>query len=99
MIHDGIRGFESATQMSNDNIDNASTYGVDWETIKVSDLGDLDEGDTDDKQSNPFDTRPKEFTDVPCHPPNCPFTIEQLTYLDRELQSKVDVASRSMFIR
>lgn len=51
-------------------------------------------------EENPFRiTTPSLLSNVPCEPPDCPLTPQQITILDLVLAEKFDTNSRSMMVR
>lgn len=59
----------------------------------------LQENPQDWENENPFHAHPTQLSEVPCEPPNFPFTPEQVALLDETLRERVDLTSRSMLIR
>ena len=98
LIEDGPRGYTAV----DDNVQDLSTYGVDWEvaddpTLMAHHLAhNPEEGPA---PNTPFGSKPANLAQVPCEPPNCPLTDEQVAYLDFTLSQTVDVTSRNMLIR
>ncbi|KAJ6461828.1 hypothetical protein C8R47DRAFT_1058373 [Mycena vitilis] len=99
MVQDGPRGIESVDETVADA--DISGYGVDWQVADEPRLMHhlLEQNPQDWEDENPFCTGPAQLSDVPCEPPTCPFTVEQITLLDTTLRDRVDVTSRSMPIR
>ncbi|KAJ7247565.1 hypothetical protein C8J57DRAFT_1080766 [Mycena rebaudengoi] len=101
MLQDGPRGIQHVLDAASDNVEDVASYGVDWEVADEPDLMRhlLDENPQDWENENPFYAGPTELSDVPCEPPNCPFTPAQVAWLDATLRERVDMTSRSMEIR
>jgi hypothetical protein len=101
MIQDGPRGIQRLLTALDEDVDDLSAYGVDWEDMEdavvMNHLLDQNPQDWDDE--NPFTTAPSSLSEVICEPPNCPFTSAQVDYLDRQLALRVDVGSRNMNTR
>ncbi|KAJ7626029.1 hypothetical protein FB45DRAFT_750837 [Roridomyces roridus] len=103
-IQDGARGLErivNPTERDGDDVQDPSTYGIDWEVADDPALMThlLDENPQEWDEGNPFTLAPDQLSDVPCEPPDSPFTLEQITFLDEQLAANVNLASRSMVVR
>ncbi|KAK7041382.1 hypothetical protein R3P38DRAFT_3260940 [Favolaschia claudopus] len=101
MVQDGPRGLGDVVEPVDEPVDDIASYGVDWEVANDPRLMRhlLEENPQDWEDENPFHAAPSQLSDVPCRPPNCPFTVEQVALLDRILAERVDVTSRNMVIR
>ncbi|KAJ7079033.1 hypothetical protein C8R43DRAFT_1092889 [Mycena crocata] len=101
MVQDGPRGLERFFEPPEEDVSDPATYGIDWE------VGDdptlmchlLTQNPQDWEEHNPFAPGIADLSDVPCEPPNCPFSPEQIEYLDVQLGARVDTTSRSMNVR
>lgn len=98
LIQDGPRGFDEAQQ---EVVDNVEEYGVDWEVAEDETLMAhlLENNPQEAVAPNAFSVKPAHLSDVPCEPPNCPLTPEQVEYLNSTLQTRVSLVSRSMDVR
>ncbi|KAK6991956.1 hypothetical protein R3P38DRAFT_3437757 [Favolaschia claudopus] len=101
MVQDGPRGLGDAVEPVDEPVEDIASYGVDWEVADDRRLMHhlLEENPQDWEDENPFHAAPSQLSDVPCEPPNCPFTAEQVVLLDRLLAERVDVTSRNMVMR
>ncbi|KAJ6474110.1 hypothetical protein DFH09DRAFT_1462008 [Mycena vulgaris] len=77
------------------------TYGIDWDVANDPGLMThlLDQNPQDWSERNLFAPGLDTLSHVPCEPPNSPFTVEQIAFIDAELAAEVDVTSRSMHVR
>jgi hypothetical protein len=101
-VQDGPRGIQHLVPTPPDEIvDDPALYGIDWEVIDnpllMNHLLEYNPQEWDDK--NPFTAGPPNMSEVRCEPPNCPFTDNQVDYLDESLSLRVDVHSQSMQVR
>lgn len=102
MYDNGPRGVQHHPVPQDEQIDDIQTYGIDWEDAQDPALMDhlLVNNPQDRDKENPFNmTHPSTLSDVPCEPPNCPFTPQQLQLLDSTLADRVDMRSRSIVVR
>ncbi|KAJ7106393.1 hypothetical protein C8R44DRAFT_834397 [Mycena epipterygia] len=101
MIHDGPRGLERFVDPPEEDVGDPSTFGIDWDDAADPALmrHHLMQNPQEWDDHNPFAPGIQEMSDVPCEPPNSPFSAEQVAYLDRELAAVVDLTSRSMPVR
>lgn len=104
MYQDGPRGVQYQTVPSEEEIEDVENYGVDWEDAEDPVIMDhLHANNPQDRghdEDNPFhSTTPSSFSDVPCEPPNCPLTPQQVHILDTVLPQRVNLSSRSMVTR
>ncbi|KAF8137870.1 hypothetical protein K438DRAFT_2120177, partial [Mycena galopus ATCC 62051] len=100
-LQDGPRGLERMVSPLEEEVEDLSTYSIDWDvrdnlTLMPHHL--LKNPEEWDKCS-PFSTEPQDLSEVPCDAPDSPFSDEQISYLDRELAAIVDLTSRSMTVR
>ncbi|KAJ7719400.1 hypothetical protein B0H16DRAFT_1336729 [Mycena metata] len=81
-------------------VDDPASYGIDWQVNDKPHLMRhlLAENPQDWENENPFHALPAQVSDVPCEPPNCPFTPDQVALLDSTLRKRVDMTSRNMLI-
>lgn len=98
MIHDGARGLRHI--LEEEPIEDLATYGVDWETLHDRALMRhfLQENPQEWEDENPF-TTPGNLSHVPCEPPNCPLSQEEIGILNAGLQERVDLNTGSMLQR
>ncbi|KAJ7828527.1 hypothetical protein B0H13DRAFT_1656189 [Mycena leptocephala] len=102
MVQDGPRGIGHMREPVDEPVEDVAGYGVDWEVAAEPRLMHhlLEQNPQDWEDENPFHAPPSgQLSDVPCDPPTCPFTPEQVVLLDETLQQRVDVTSRNMVIR
>ncbi|KAJ7220271.1 hypothetical protein GGX14DRAFT_532855 [Mycena pura] len=101
MVQDGQRGIGHMYDTVDEPVDDNASYSVDWDVADDSRLMAhlLHENPQDWEDENPFHGQPAQLSDVPCEPPNCPFTPAQVELLDRTLRDRVDVQSRNMEMR
>lgn len=101
MVQDGPRGISHMVEAVDEPVDDPSSYGVDWHVTEEPRLMRhlLRENPQEWENENPFHTPPTQLSDVPCEPPNCPFTPAQVEVLDRTLSERVNLTSRDMLIR
>ncbi|KAF7323543.1 hypothetical protein MKEN_00574400 [Mycena kentingensis (nom. inval.)] len=101
MVRDGPRGLEYVQEPPEEEVTDPEMYGVDWEAMEDPQLMRhyLENNLEDSEDSNPFTFTPEKLSHVPCDPPDCPLTPEELDYFDRELAASVDLSSRSMAVR
>ncbi|KAJ7754330.1 hypothetical protein DFH07DRAFT_868568 [Mycena maculata] len=101
MIQDGPRGLEQFIEPPSEPLEDPSTYGIDWDVIDNPTLmrHHLMENPEEWADHNPFAPAVQDLSDVPCEPPSCPFSPEQILYLDDNLAAAVDITSRSMEVR
>ena len=101
MVQDGPRGLDAILSATEEDIADPSTYGIDWEVADDPALMHhlLENNPQDWEDTNPFTVGPTTLSDVPCNPPDAPFTAQQIAYLDRQLSLYVDLQSRNMSVR
>jgi hypothetical protein len=101
MVQDGPRGLQQIFEPVDEVVEDIASYGVDWQVANEPRLMQhlLEQNPQDWENENPFRAPPAQLSDVPCEPPNCPFTPEQVALLDETLRGRVDVTSRNMGIR
>ena len=101
MYQDGPRGVEYQLVPPEEEVDDLEVYGVDWEDAEDPVLmAHLHANNPQDEDENPFHTTtPSSLSDVPCEPPNCPLTPEEVVILDTILAQRVNLSSRSMVVR
>ncbi|KZP22306.1 hypothetical protein FIBSPDRAFT_910514 [Athelia psychrophila] len=101
LIQDGPRGLQGMLAPVDDATLDLPSYGIDWQVANdprfVNHL--LRENPQEITPQNPFQTVPSHQAHVPCTPPNCPFTHEQVQWLDNMLEDSVDMAARGMHMR
>ncbi|KAJ7042279.1 hypothetical protein C8F04DRAFT_1208163 [Mycena alexandri] len=94
MVQDGPRGISHMVQPVDEPVDDPTSYGERHLMHHP-----LQENPQDWENKNPFHAHPTQLSEVPCEPPNFPFTPEQVALLDETLRERVDLTSRSMLIR
>ena len=103
MIQDGPHGILPLPESLEEDVEDPSMYGIDWEVADDPTLMNhlLTENPQDWVEENPFiaSTGPPTFSHVPCESPNCPLSPEQVNMLDTMLAMRVNIHSRSMEIR
>ncbi|KAJ6616377.1 hypothetical protein B0H10DRAFT_1799635 [Mycena sp. CBHHK59/15] len=94
-LQDGPRGIEYHTQAVDEDLEYPSIYGIDWDVADDSMLMNhlLHQNLQEWEEHNPFAPGLDTLSDVPCEPPNSPFTAEQIAMVDVELAARVDVTS------
>lgn len=101
LLQDGPRGITGLLEPANEEVENPDEYGIDWDAAAderlMAHLQVHNPQDTPD--ANPFSNAPATAAHVECQPPNCPFTDDQVRWLDATLQTQVDVSSRVMQTR
>ncbi|KZV64275.1 hypothetical protein PENSPDRAFT_615635 [Peniophora sp. CONT] len=100
MLEHGPRGMQRRTAPHVDNVDDVPAYGVDFDIFNDANVvaHHMDNNEHDWESGNPFDTvaPPERTQEVVCEPANCPFTAQEVAYLDQQLRLRVDVTSTSM---
>ncbi|KAJ6608183.1 hypothetical protein B0H10DRAFT_2166639 [Mycena sp. CBHHK59/15] len=100
-LNDGPRGLERMVTPLDEEVPDPTTYGIDWEVIDDPTLmhHHLMQNPQEWENNNPFAPSVQDLSEVPCEPPDSPFTPAQIAHLDREITAAVDLTSRSMNIR
>lgn len=77
-----------------ENIGDVAQFGIDWEGLEDEDLiRELQERG----EENPFDNyAPDRLNEVPCEPPHCPLTRDQVDGLDAFLQTQFNMQSNNV---
>lgn len=100
MVRDGPRGLD-AIEPIDDRVEDIEGYGIDWEVADepqyMNHLLDNNPHALDDE--NPFRDTPFHLHEVPCDPPDCPFSADVLQLLDQTLAAQVSLESNSMLQR
>ncbi|KAJ7182536.1 hypothetical protein C8R43DRAFT_868721 [Mycena crocata] len=101
MLQDGPRGLQRRVDPFTEQVDDPQIYGIDWEVADDPQMMNhlLHENPQEWEENNPFATGPATLSNVPCEPPNSPFSPAQISLLDQHLEILVDVHSRSMGVR
>lgn len=101
MIQDGPRGLEGIAEPVDEEVEDVASYGIDWVDAEDPALMQhlLNNNPHDWDEDNPFAPGPTQLSHVPCDPPDCPFSQDEIQQLDEELGRRVNTASRSMEIR
>lgn len=100
LLQDGPRGVQAHADPIDEQVEDVAAYGVDWDVaanpVLMQHL--LQHNPQDQARPNPFNIAngPAALSDVPCEPPDCPFTTEQVQWLDLILSQRVNLDSRSM---
>ncbi|EIM83911.1 uncharacterized protein STEHIDRAFT_62067 [Stereum hirsutum FP-91666 SS1] len=101
----GARGLDYITADDQVVTEDPTGYGIDWEVHGNPTLlaHHLENNPQEWESENPFASAgsPDRLSDVPCEPPNCPFTPQEVAILDRELYAEfgTSLASRDMIVR
>ncbi|KAF7364508.1 hypothetical protein MVEN_00319500 [Mycena venus] len=94
MLQDGPRGLEYRAEPPSDDVEDPTTYGIDWDVADDSTLMThlLDQNPQDWDEHNPFSPRQDALPHVPCDAPDAPLelTREHIAALDAELASTFD---------
>ncbi|KAJ6620109.1 hypothetical protein B0H10DRAFT_2163679 [Mycena sp. CBHHK59/15] len=100
-LNDGPRGLERMAAPLDEEVPDPTTYGIDWEVVDDPTLmhHHLMQNPQEWENNNPFAPSVQDLSEVPCEPPDSPFTPAQIAHLDREIAAAVDLTSRSMNIR
>jgi hypothetical protein len=109
MLEEGLRGVELSGEdnedIGEDNFEeNLAGFGVDWEALDDPQIRNhhdeanvVEGGIDDDIAANPFELHePATFSHVEVEEPNCPFSVEQVQFLDSQLASQGLWGSRSV---
>lgn len=101
MVSDGPRGIRQVNDAVDEVVQDPALYGIDWQVANDQRLMThlLDNNLQDWEEENPFAGQPQTYSNVPCEPPNCPLTAEQVAMLDEALQERVDLTSKDMTVR
>lgn len=102
MIEDGLRGVTGLNAMDEEVPEqDLAGYGIDWEVADNARYmrHHLDNNVEPGVVANPFQVGPSTLSDVPCEPPNCPFTADEVHSLDVHLAATGHVGSRNMHLR
>lgn len=101
MLTDGPRGLLRRTQPVEEDVEDASTYGIDWVVADDPALMNhlLTENPQDWSDRNPFAPGLETLSQVACEPPNSPFDLVRIAALDAALAAELDLTSRSMHVR
>ncbi|KAF7345496.1 hypothetical protein MVEN_01568100 [Mycena venus] len=103
MLQDGPRGLEYRAEPPSDDVEDPTTYGIDWDVADDSTLMThlLDQNPQDWDEHNPFSPGQDALSHVPCDAPDAPseLTREHIAALDAELASTFDTSSRNMHVR
>lgn len=102
MVSDGPRGIRQVQSHATDeDVGDLASYGIDWQVAHDHRLMThlLDNNLQEWEEENPFVGQPLTYSDVPCEPPNCPLSDEQVRLLDSALLERVDLMSRNMTVR
>ncbi|KAJ7586766.1 hypothetical protein C8J56DRAFT_787332, partial [Mycena floridula] len=102
MVQDGLCGVGLRVDQPLDlAVEDPESFGIDWEAADDGDLMDhlIQHNPQEWDDENPFVNGPATQSHVPCEPPKCPLTEEEITILDTGLASRVDLRSRNMQMR
>jgi hypothetical protein len=91
MVEDGPRGLPVFKEPIDEDVEDIASYGVDWDDInnpRIIAHHDIHNNDDNTGHHNPFVThQPERPTVVLLPEANCPFTPEQLRFLDNQLEA------------
>jgi hypothetical protein len=101
MLQDGPRGMQHLLTPPDERVDDLASYGIDWDVIDDQRLMNhlLRENPQDWEDQNPFSFGPTNQSHVPCEPPDCPLSADQVIWLDDHLAGMVDLNARNMQMR
>lgn len=104
MVQDGLRGvtgFSASRDEEHLAAEDVAGYGIDWDVADNARFMRhlLDNNPEAGVVPNPFQIGPATLSDVPCNPPNCPFTAAEVHSLNVHLAGTGHIGSRSMHIR
>lgn len=103
LLQDGPRGIQAHPTPPEEDLQDIAAYGIDWDVVADPLVMDhlLQNNPQERANPNPFDTSrgPATLSDVPCEPPNCPFSDAQVQWLDNVLSQCVNLHSRNMDVR
>ncbi|KAF7972873.1 hypothetical protein HWV62_7994 [Athelia sp. TMB] len=96
-VQDGPRGLQPHDDIEID----PNSYGVDWEVADDPTFMNhlIDQNPQEWAEGNPFARGPEHHAHVPCEPPNCPFTVQQVNWIDETLAGLVDIGTQDMVVR
>ena len=84
----------------NEELEDYSTYGVDWEAMDDSRLMDHQRTNNPEEEGDsPFHQHPAWINEVLCKPPDCPLTEAQVGRLEEELARATHLGSNDMEVR
>lgn len=102
MMQDGLRGVSGLRDLDDEvPAEDLAGYGIDWEVAdNARYMHHLLENNSEaGSVPNPFQVGPATLSDVPCEPPNCPFTVMEVAALDAHLAGMEYRGSQSMQLR
>ena len=102
MIEEGPRGLPTLREPVDEDVDDLASYGVDWDAIDNRRIMEHHNQQRNrlDSGHNPFVThQPERFTEVLVPEANCPLTINELHWLDGQLEALPYFRSESMDAR
>ncbi|KAK2459354.1 hypothetical protein APHAL10511_008628 [Amanita phalloides] len=77
-------------------VEDVDQFSINWEGLEDDQLVQQLQARGND---NPFDDyAPDRLHDVPCEPPGCPLTWEQVNELDSELEAEFDVDTLDLVV-
>ncbi|RPD59564.1 hypothetical protein L227DRAFT_503282 [Lentinus tigrinus ALCF2SS1-6] len=83
--------------------DDVAAFGIDWDTIADPVLMRHHQADNPGEHADapllPSARQPAHLSHVPCEPPGCPLSHEQVTWLNAHLVAHFDLGSRDMLVR
>ena len=101
MVSDGPRGLD--LPLPDSDPDDLPSYGIDWASLRNPMLmrHHLEQNPGVRAHGGPFasTSRPEHLAHVPCDPPNCPLSHEQVALLDTHLHVHFAPRSRDMLVR
>lgn len=99
-VEEGQRGFSIDEEEVD--IGDVAEYGVDWEDLgDAALLNHLLENNPHEENGRIDNVHyvPENMNEVICTPPDCPFTVGEVRFLDEQLRGRVDVTSHNMLMR
>jgi hypothetical protein len=86
MVRDGFRGVTGFERVD-DPVDDLASYGIDWDVAENRTFMNHHLANNADAGgiNNPFEVGPPTLSNVPCEPPECPLSADQVRYLDDRL--------------
>jgi hypothetical protein len=92
------RGVDDTIARQEDAVENVEEFGIDWEGLP--DVGGLVPDDEElvrqlqERGQNPFDDyAPDTLNEVPCEPPECPLTLDQVNGLESTLSARFNMST------
>lgn len=106
MLQSGPRGLNAVEPQTDENIENLDAYGIDWEVLDDHRImehfhANNPHHDSDANITGSFTLTgaPPTLSGVQVDSPGCPFTTDQVDYMDYRLSQLIDCTSRHMDVR